>query len=106
MREYIGINRRSALREEATDRYGKEHRITQDKESSEPDTDLELIRFGVNPMKYGRILPKFAKIGSNSTTSDRFTGFRLLPIELCRYYGNLTGSDWISFDLDRNFNRI
>ena len=71
MKEHRGIHRRSALREEATDRYGKKRRITQDKESSEPDADLELIGFGLNPVKYGRILPTFTGIQSDSITSDR-----------------------------------
>ncbi len=106
MRKHRGIHRRSALREEAMNRYGKERRIIQDKESNEADVDLELIEFGLDPTKSVSILPNFVEGELNSVTSVRLTGFRLLPIELCRYYGNRTGSDWISFDLDRNFNRI
>jgi hypothetical protein len=56
MREHRGIHRRSALREEITNRYGKEGRITQGKESNEPDADLELIGFGRNTTKFGGIL--------------------------------------------------
>jgi len=71
MREDSGIPRRSALREEATNRYGKERRINHDKEFSEPVVNLELIGFGLNPVKYGRILPAFTGIQSDSITSDR-----------------------------------
>jgi len=62
MREHRGIYRRSALLEGATHRYSKERRITQDKESSEPDANLKLIGFGLNSTKFSRILPKFAGI--------------------------------------------
>jgi hypothetical protein len=72
-REHRGIYRRSALREDATNRYNKERRITQDKESSELDADLKLIGFVLNTTKFPRMSPKFAGIQSDSTTSDRFT---------------------------------
>jgi hypothetical protein len=81
----VRAHRRSALCEGVTSRYGKEGRRTQDNESSEPDVDLKLVGFGLNSTKFGGILPKLAGIQSNSTTSDRFTGFRLLPIEVCRF---------------------
>ncbi len=54
MREHRG----PALREVATDRYGKEPRINQDKESSKPDADRELIGFVLNSTKFGTLKKK------------------------------------------------
>jgi hypothetical protein len=96
----------SALRDEIAARYSKELRIIEDKESIEPDADLELIGFSLNLMKCDRVLANFAGTQSDSTTIASFIGFQFLLIEVCRYYGNRTGSNWLSFDLTRNFSRI
>jgi len=93
MIEHRGPPSRSALCEEASVRYGKECRITHEKESSESDSDVVLIESGLNPTRFSRILPKLTGIHSDSTISNSFTGFQLLPIKFCWDYDNSTESD-------------